>query len=425
MDSPMAEHCQRDSAAAGDEDDYSGDHPLAAEEWLASRILDCFANARALCRFALVNRNFCAASVSDLVWQKVLPPAALLDALPTDFDYKLHSKKNLYMHLCKSITYDNGLKKFWLDRATGGDCYMISARGLRIIWGNSPQYWEWKTCPGSMFPEVAYLRTVCWFDVAGTFQQLLRPGRYMVSYRMQLRSAEAWRGSPIKLCIQNKSYAHPPHQSQVFFDTLSFNIRSCPLPIATSQVPASLDNESFVHPWGSGASGMQHPSGGMNQVGEGEPSRPFRRFGAFMTRSLGLVRRARPAEPQHSSYRPLQSVSSPMDFNLGESEKNTCVLPGGVQHPVEGDNVIGDNEDSDEANNVESGNDAKHTCSSRGQPVWVECDVGEFFVEDDNEGRPIEVHFSMKEVEVLWWKGGFTLDGVIIRPSYLVNSESK
>lgn len=31
----------------------------------------------------------------------------------------------------------------WLDRATVAKCYMLSARKLTIIWGDTPQYWHW------------------------------------------------------------------------------------------------------------------------------------------------------------------------------------------------------------------------------------------------------------------------------------------
>jgi hypothetical protein len=31
----------------------------------------------------------------------------------------------------------------WLDRETGAKCYMLSARDLFIVWGDTPQYWTW------------------------------------------------------------------------------------------------------------------------------------------------------------------------------------------------------------------------------------------------------------------------------------------
>jgi hypothetical protein len=39
----------------------------------------------------------------------------------------------------------------WLDRETGAKCYMLSARGLTIIWGDTPQYWSWIPLTDSRF----------------------------------------------------------------------------------------------------------------------------------------------------------------------------------------------------------------------------------------------------------------------------------
>lgn len=282
-------------------------HPIAEAEWLASHILS-LTDPRTVCKLALVNRNFLSASISDVVWQKMLPPTERLGAVLSDsYDpdnniinhlNSLATKKDLYFQLCQSIALGGGLKKFWLDRGTGGECYIISARDLEIAWGSTPQYWEWLPSPGSWFSEVACLRSVCWFDVGGSFRQSLRPGSYVVSFRMQLLSASSWRGYPIKLRLQNVTYGLPPQDSEVFFH------------------------------------------------------RPF-------------------------------PVSDPPPF-----------LPA----------------------NPEPSKPDRH--------VWVECDVGEFTV-DENESSPIEVHFSMREVERLWWKNGFLLDGVMVRPSYVINARAR
>ncbi|KAI5069214.1 hypothetical protein GOP47_0015515 [Adiantum capillus-veneris] len=304
----------------GDDDvggggDAGSEHALATEEWLVARVLERVTDAREVFRLAVLNRNFWAASLSDQVWQKRLPPRPVLEAITAPV---FSSKRDLYIRLCKSVTFDDGLKKFWLEPVASGagECYMISARGLTIIWGDTADYWEWKPWPGAMFPEVAYLHSVCWFEIKGTFRQVLRPGKYLVSFRMQLHSFREWQGSPIKLCVQNITYAHPCHLSQVLFDNAPSKRRSCPVP---------------------------------------KPS--------------------------------AASTSASPDTDEGSD-----------------DNAVW----------------AEGSCDAFGNsnsPEWVECDVGEFLVEDDNiEGRPIEVEFSMREIDVLWWKGGFVLDGVIIRP---------
>eukprot|EP00250_Pteridium_aquilinum_P001666 c11868_g2_i1 orf=433-702(+) len=74
------------------------DHPLAIHEWLALRVLQSIANPRAVCKLALINKNFCTASRSDLVWQKLLPPTAHLDAILGDMS---EDKRLLYQNLSK------------------------------------------------------------------------------------------------------------------------------------------------------------------------------------------------------------------------------------------------------------------------------------------------------------------------------------
>ncbi|KAI5064975.1 hypothetical protein GOP47_0019670 [Adiantum capillus-veneris] len=176
-------------------EDTSAQHPLATQEWLTSSILLKFAESAddvsGLCELALINKNFSAASNSDQLWQKLLPPASHLEP--------------------------GGLQKFWLDRRTGGECYMMSARAVTIIWGSSPQYWVWPRCSDAWFPEVACLRSVCWFEIKGKFQQPLKPGSYTVSFRMQIRNTSCWRRSPIKLSLRNVSYGHESINSCTLF----------------------------------------------------------------------------------------------------------------------------------------------------------------------------------------------------------------
>ncbi|GAY65689.1 hypothetical protein CUMW_243060 [Citrus unshiu] len=89
------------------------------------------------------------------------------------------SKKELYFSLCHNpILIDEGKKQrcisncdiqhsFSLDKQSGKKCYMISARDLLIIWGDTPTYWSWTSIPEARFPEVAELICVCWLEIRG------------------------------------------------------------------------------------------------------------------------------------------------------------------------------------------------------------------------------------------------------------------
>lgn len=74
---------------------------------------------------------------------------------------------------------------FQLDKAHGKKCYMLSARSLFIVWGDTPRYWRWISLPDSRFSEVAELVSVCWLEIRGWINtRLLSPetlyGAYLV-----------------------------------------------------------------------------------------------------------------------------------------------------------------------------------------------------------------------------------------------------
>jgi hypothetical protein len=36
-----------------------------------------------------------------------------------------------------------------LEKKSGKKCYMLSARDLIIVWGDTPTYWKWNSDPSS------------------------------------------------------------------------------------------------------------------------------------------------------------------------------------------------------------------------------------------------------------------------------------
>nr|AWL54296.1 phloem protein 2-11 [Boehmeria nivea] len=142
------------------------------------------------CRLSLVSPLFRSASDSDAVWENFLPndyreivsrrsglDPILEDSMP---------KKALFFYLCDNpIIIDNGTMSFSMEKQSGKKCFMIGARGLGIIWGDTPEYWTWKSVPISRFPEVAELEFVCWLEINGRIEaNLLSPettyGAYFV-----------------------------------------------------------------------------------------------------------------------------------------------------------------------------------------------------------------------------------------------------
>ncbi|XP_027934320.1 putative F-box protein PP2-B12 [Vigna unguiculata] len=119
------------------------------------------------CRLSLVSSTFQSAAESDAVWHKFLPSDfhTLLSQSPSS---SFPSKKHLYIHLCHNpLLIDHGKKSFQLDKVYGKKCYMLSARTLFIVWGDTPRYWGWTSLPDARFSEVAELVSVCWLEIRG------------------------------------------------------------------------------------------------------------------------------------------------------------------------------------------------------------------------------------------------------------------
>ncbi|KAF8392011.1 hypothetical protein HHK36_022351 [Tetracentron sinense] len=112
-----------------------------------------------VCRSSLVSKIFKSAAVSDAVWGKFLLPydQEIISRSVSPFPVVFSSKKDLYLHLCDHpILIDGGNKSFALEKWSGRKCYMVAARELVIVWGDTPQ-----------FSEVAELHFVCWLEIHG------------------------------------------------------------------------------------------------------------------------------------------------------------------------------------------------------------------------------------------------------------------
>ncbi|KAL6971101.1 hypothetical protein U1Q18_030783 [Sarracenia purpurea var. burkii] len=119
-----------------------------------------------------------------MVWERFLPPDYREILSGSTFPWVFSTKKMLYFSLCDSpILLQGGKLSFALDRESGKKCYMLPARELSIIWGNTPQYWTWVSLPTSRFSEVAQLLNVCWFDIRGRMEiGILSPNTNYAAY---------------------------------------------------------------------------------------------------------------------------------------------------------------------------------------------------------------------------------------------------
>ncbi|CAH8392448.1 unnamed protein product [Eruca vesicaria subsp. sativa] len=139
-----------------------------------------FTTPRDACVAASVSKTFESAVKSDSVWEKFLPQE-YSNLIPPSRVFS--SKKELYFALCYDpVLIEDGKKSFWLEKASGKRCIMLSPKEVSITWGSSPEYWQWITIPESRFEKIAELIDVCWFEIRGGMHtRCLSPGtRYSV-----------------------------------------------------------------------------------------------------------------------------------------------------------------------------------------------------------------------------------------------------
>ncbi|XP_061342574.1 putative F-box protein PP2-B12 [Gastrolobium bilobum] len=161
-----------------------------------------------VCRLSVVSKIFCSAAESDDVWNHFLPSDADIIISRADSEStslaNSPSKKTLYLALSHHpIIIDQGTKSFQLERKSGKKCYMLAARALSIIWGDTPQYWNWSTLPDSRFPEVAQLLHVCWLEIRGMINTLaLSPNTQYAAYLVfKMIDGRGFRQSPVELSV--------------------------------------------------------------------------------------------------------------------------------------------------------------------------------------------------------------------------------
>ncbi|KAK7356769.1 hypothetical protein VNO80_16045 [Phaseolus coccineus] len=135
------------------------------------------------CRLSLVSKLFRSAADSDAVWERFLPSdyhSIISQSLLPNYP----SKKALYLALSDHpVILDQGKKSFQMEKKSGKKCYMLAARALSIVWGDTNEYWNWLRHPNSRFPEVAILIEVCWLEIRGVLKTLtLSPDTKYAAY---------------------------------------------------------------------------------------------------------------------------------------------------------------------------------------------------------------------------------------------------
>ncbi|XP_019054130.1 PREDICTED: F-box protein PP2-B10-like isoform X2 [Nelumbo nucifera] len=142
---------------------------------------------RDACRLSAVSSVFRSAVDSDSVWERFLPSDYQEILSRSVSPIAFSSKKDLYFYLTDHpIIIDGGNKSFALEKSSGSKCYMIAAKELSIVWGDTPRYWR--------FPVVAELLNVCWLEVHGKMDTRMLSPRTTYAAYIVLKFEEVRRG---------------------------------------------------------------------------------------------------------------------------------------------------------------------------------------------------------------------------------------
>ncbi|PIA37803.1 hypothetical protein AQUCO_03000379v1 [Aquilegia coerulea] len=92
-----------------------------------------------------------------------------------DLHIDFSSTEKLYEHLHHGVFLNQKRKKYWIEKESGHNCFMLYASDLSITWSEERHYWKWSklieasSSDGDIHVDVAELLNVCWLEVHGKF----------------------------------------------------------------------------------------------------------------------------------------------------------------------------------------------------------------------------------------------------------------
>uniref|UniRef100_A0A2P2P3I6 Protein PHLOEM PROTEIN 2-LIKE A1-like n=1 Tax=Rhizophora mucronata TaxID=61149 RepID=A0A2P2P3I6_RHIMU len=79
----------------------------------------------------------------------------------------------LYDQLYRGVFLNQNRKKYWVEKESSSNCFMLFARDLSITWADDTDYWRWISLnvddTSDVLVEVAQLLNVCWLEIHAQF----------------------------------------------------------------------------------------------------------------------------------------------------------------------------------------------------------------------------------------------------------------
>ncbi|KAK3009338.1 hypothetical protein RJ639_013420 [Escallonia herrerae] len=103
------------------------------------------------------------------------------EAILNDADITIDrsSIENLHDQLYAGVFLNQKRKKYWVERTSHHNCFMLFARDLVITWADDERFWHWVNFKetSDAFVDVAEMLMVCWLEIHGRFETTnLSPG---------------------------------------------------------------------------------------------------------------------------------------------------------------------------------------------------------------------------------------------------------
>nr|XP_043626491.1 lectin-like [Erigeron canadensis] len=152
------------------------------------------------------------------------------NSLPHDYETILMDADSVITkpsidQLYAGVFLNNKKKKYWVDKVSGGNCFLVYARDLSITWGNDRSYWQWLHIKetSDVFIDIAKLRMVCWLQVIGKIELAkLTPGlKYEAVYVVMMEDgAYGWQ-FPITMRLELPDGDKQEHKEKLLKKTRS------------------------------------------------------------------------------------------------------------------------------------------------------------------------------------------------------------
>ncbi|KAL8107553.1 lectin-like [Apium graveolens] len=150
---------------------------------------------------------------------EVKPPPHNYEAIVKDAAIDKSSTEKLFEQLYTGLLLKQKKQKYWVDKKSHANFFMLYARSFTITWSEDKRFWHWPYLSESdgVFIDVAEMLNVCWLEVHGKLEaSMLSPGvLYEFVFEVMLRDpAYGWE-VPVNLRLTRPDGSKQEHKENL------------------------------------------------------------------------------------------------------------------------------------------------------------------------------------------------------------------